>query len=101
MIEVGETKLEYEERRKERRERLRQKAMHGKFFREVEGVAGARSWQWLRAGYLNGCLCICSPGAGSENKAFQEVNCGRGCGRRVLSVWSEGIVSGAFRVWVQ
>ena len=26
--------------------------MHGKFFREVEGVADGRSWQWLRAGYL-------------------------------------------------
>ena len=36
----------------ERRERLREKAMHGKFFRDVEGVADGRSWQWLRAGYL-------------------------------------------------
>ena len=53
MMEVWETKMEYVKRvDEERRERLREKAMHGKFFREVEGAADARSWQWLRAGYL-------------------------------------------------
>jgi len=53
MMEVGETKLDYVTRvDSERRERLREKAMHGKFFRDVEGVADGRSWQWLRAGYL-------------------------------------------------
>jgi len=26
--------------------------LHGKFWKDVEDVAGNRSWQWLRAGYL-------------------------------------------------
>ena len=52
-MEVGEKKADYVRRvDEERRERLREKALHGKFFREVEGVADGRSWQWLRAGYL-------------------------------------------------
>ena len=53
MIEVGERKYDYVRRvDEERKERLREKALHGKYLREVEGVADGRSWQWLRAGYL-------------------------------------------------
>ena len=37
---------------KERLGQLKAKKLHGKFFNTVEGVADARSWQWLRAGYL-------------------------------------------------
>ena len=44
---------EYRERvERERKERLAQKKLHGKFLKDVKGVAGGRSWQWLEAGYL-------------------------------------------------
>ena len=52
-MEVGETKHEYVRRvDEERAQRLREKKLHGKYFRGIEGVADSRSWQWLRAGYL-------------------------------------------------
>ena len=52
-IEVGESKIEYFRRvDNERRERLKEKKLHGKFVVDVEAVADSRSWQWLRAGYL-------------------------------------------------
>ena len=55
-VETGE---EYRKRReRERKEELRGKSLHGKYFREVEAVAEAggvdreRSVQWLKAGFL-------------------------------------------------
>ena len=52
-IEVGESKIEYFRRvDNERREKLKEKRLHGKFVVDVEAVADNRSWQWLRAGYL-------------------------------------------------
>ena len=38
---------------RERYERLIEKKLHGKFFREVKDVADERSWQWLRGGFLD------------------------------------------------
>lgn len=50
---VGETSAVYRERvERERTERLAEKRLHGKFWKDVKDVAGNRSWQWLRAGYL-------------------------------------------------
>ena len=37
----------------ERKVRLGQKLIHGKFFKDVEKVADPRSWQWLSGGYLD------------------------------------------------
>ena len=37
----------------ERTKSLIEKRLHGKFMRDVKDVADKRSWQWLRAGYLN------------------------------------------------
>ena len=43
-MEVGERKADYARRiDEERRDRLREKVLHWKFFREVEGVADGRS----------------------------------------------------------
>ena len=48
-----EMRKEYVERkRKERRERAREKPMHGKFLRETEGVMDGRTWDWLKGGIL-------------------------------------------------
>lgn len=53
-LEVGETKMEYKNRiESERANNLLEKRLHGKFLRDVKEVADERSWQWLRAGYLN------------------------------------------------
>jgi len=50
----GESKVEYGKRmERERGERLMEKVLHGKFFREVKEVADGKSWQWLRGGYLD------------------------------------------------
>ncbi len=50
----GEGPSEYKKRMdRERKERLREKVIHGKFFRDVEKVADPRSWQWLSGGYLD------------------------------------------------
>ena len=35
-----------------RRETLRGKPLHGKFFRKISGIADERTWQWLNGGYL-------------------------------------------------
>ena len=43
------------------------KRLHGKFMRDVSKVADARSWQWLRAGYL---------GKGTEVESVEPVACG-------------------------
>ena len=52
-LEIKETKGEYKNRvESERIECFRAKRLHGKFLRDVSGVADPRSWQWLRAGYL-------------------------------------------------
>ena len=52
-VEVDESKGEYLSRvDKERVEDLAGKKLHGKFFRDVDEVAGRRSWQWLQAGFL-------------------------------------------------
>ena len=49
-----ETQEEYKKRMdKERKERLGEKKVHGKFFREVAEVADPRSWQWLSSGSLD------------------------------------------------
>ena len=48
-----ESKREFKSRvAEERKVRLSEKRIHGKFFRDVSEVADDRSWQWLRAGYL-------------------------------------------------
>ena len=50
----------------ERKETLRSKPLHGKFFNVIEGLAEEgvvnldRSWQWLKAGFLS-CLLYTSP----------------------------------------
>ena len=52
-LHVGETKNEFKKRvEKTRMECFLGKRLHGKFMRDVSKVADARSWQWLRAGYL-------------------------------------------------
>jgi len=53
-LQVGETKADYKKRvEKERVDCLKGKRLHGKFLRDVEGVADVtRSWQWLKGGYL-------------------------------------------------
>ena len=52
-LHVGEMKNEYKKRvEKTRMECFLVKRLHGKFMRDVSKVADARSWQWLRAGYL-------------------------------------------------
>ena len=61
-LHVGETKNEYKKRvEKTRMECFLGKRLHGKFMRDVSKVADARSWQWLRAGYL---------GKGTERYVF-------------------------------
>ena len=61
-LHVGETKNEYKKRvEKTRMECFLGKRLHGKFMRDVTKVADARSWQWLRAGYL---------GKGTEGYVF-------------------------------
>lgn len=51
---VIESKDEYGKRlEKERLGRLMKKPLHGKFFNAVKNVADARSWQWLRGGFLD------------------------------------------------
>ena len=61
-LHVGETKNEYKKRvEKSRMECFLGKRLHGKFMRDVSKVADARSWQWLRAGYL---------GKGTEGYVF-------------------------------
>ena len=53
-VQVQETKDDYVKRMgRERSDALKAKKLHGKFFNEVNGVADERSWQWLRAGYLD------------------------------------------------
>ena len=53
MLHVGEKKNEYKKRvEKTRMECSLGKRLHGKFTRDVAKVADARSWQWLRVGYL-------------------------------------------------
>ena len=48
-LEVGENKVEYKKRvESERKERLVEKRLHGKFLKDVEQVADNRSWQWVR-----------------------------------------------------
>ena len=48
-----EPKSDFKRRRAdERKNGLAEKKLHGKFFRDVKGVASDRSWQWLRGGYL-------------------------------------------------
>ena len=52
-VQVVETKQEYKKREEKWRvERLGQKKLHGKYLKDVKDVAGGRSWQWLRGGYL-------------------------------------------------
>ena len=49
----GETKWDYRNRIEgERKARLGEKRLHGKFFRDVQEVAGSRSRQWIRGGYF-------------------------------------------------
>ena len=61
-LHVGEMKNEYKKRvEKARMECFLGKRLHGKFMRDVSKVADARSWQWLRAGYL---------GKGTEGYVF-------------------------------
>ena len=53
-IAAGETKVEYKKRMdKERKRRLKEKKLHGKFFNQVKEVADQRSWQWLKGGFLD------------------------------------------------
>ncbi len=53
ILKVGESKEDYQKRLgRERKERLREKKVHGKFMGEVSEVADERSWQWVKAGYL-------------------------------------------------
>ena len=50
----GESKVDYKKRmERERYERLIEKKLHGKFFREVKDVADERLWQWLKGGFLD------------------------------------------------
>ena len=51
---AGESKVDYQRRlERERSEQLRAKMLHGKFFRETDQVADARSWQWMSDGFLD------------------------------------------------
>lgn len=51
---AGESKVDYQRRlERERSEDLREKKLHGKFFRETDPVADERSWQWMRSGFLD------------------------------------------------
>ena len=46
---VGKNK---EERENERQAAWKEKALHGQFLRETEGMQDQRRWQWLKAGEL-------------------------------------------------
>ena len=37
----------------QRKERLLEKKLHGKFFREVKEVADEKSWQWMNGGFID------------------------------------------------
>ena len=70
----GELQGDYKKRMgRERKERLKGMAIHGKFFREVEEVADPRSWQWLRGGYLdkNNESYICAAQENSLNTWYR------------------------------
>ena len=47
----GENK---EERNNEKQAAWKQKALHGQFVRETEGMQDQKRWQWLKAGELKG-----------------------------------------------
>ena len=51
---AGESKVDYQRRLESKRsEDLREKKLHGKFFRDTDPVADARSWQWMSGGFLD------------------------------------------------
>ena len=53
LVEGGESKWDYKKRvDAERKARLGEKKLHGKFFRDVKDVADDRSWQWIRGGFM-------------------------------------------------
>ena len=53
-VSVSESGVEFKERvARERKERVTNKEMHGKFFREVKEFACARSCEWVKSGYVN------------------------------------------------
>ena len=53
MLSEVETLEQYRKRvYDERKASLMGKALHGKFFSSVSGVAHERSWQWVRSGYI-------------------------------------------------
>ena len=53
-VVIGDTLFGYRDRVvREREERLAEKKVHDKFWKDVKDVADGRSWQWLRRGYLS------------------------------------------------
>ena len=53
VVSGEETAQQYKDRmERTRRETLRGKPLHGKFFRKISGIADERTWQWLNGGYL-------------------------------------------------
>ena len=75
LVKSVESGTDYKKRiEAERKETLRSKPLHGKFFNVVEGLAEEgvvdldRSWQWLKAGFLTKStegFIMAAPEAGS------------------------------------
>ena len=48
-MEMKETVKQYKDRRaKERKERWKEKVLHGQFIRQTEEIAGEERWKWLK-----------------------------------------------------
>ena len=80
----------------QRKDRLYEKKLHGKFFREVKDVADEKSWQWMRGGFLDkrteGFVCAAQENVLQTNcykvtimKQGDNVKC-RKCGKEAETV---------------
>ena len=86
-----ESGKEYSKRRgEERKQRLKDKKVHGRYLGDIESVGCNRTWQWLQGGYLNKHMegfIMAAQEQALRTRWYRSLHPEGRCGGNMQSVW--------------